>query len=147
MKWKHHSILAASVASLAGMNLAEVIYCALFANLPDQMESIGPLKLFRHRTWTHDLGLWGGACACIYVLALSHTLPERIVVRPWTIPLPGVMHLLGDVLTPGGIRFLGIRIRFALFKTGSFAEWLFVIFVGLAALTAVFFNHSCRSGT
>jgi hypothetical protein len=146
MTWKHHSILAASVASLWGMNLAEVIYCALLANLPDQMESIGPIRVFRHRTWTHDLGLWGGACACLFILATSHALPERYGVRLWSIPLPGVMHLFGDVLTPGGIRFLGMRIRCALFKTGSFAEWLFVILVGITALAAIVFRHSYQWG-
>jgi membrane-bound metal-dependent hydrolase YbcI (DUF457 family) len=142
MKWKHHSILAASVASLLGMNLAEVIYCACFANLPDQMESVGPFRLFRHRTWTHDIGLWGGACACIFVLAILHAVPDRFVVRTWTIPLPGVMHLLGDMVTPCGIRFLGTKMGFPLFKTGSSAEWLFVVVVGVSALVAVAYTHS-----
>lgn len=146
MTWKHHSILAASVASLLGMTLAEVVYCACLANLPDQMESIGPVRIFRHRAWTHDLALWGGACACLFILATSHVIPERFVVRTWAIPLPGLMHLLGDVLTPRGIPFLGIRIRFGLFKTGSFAEWLFVAFVGAAALFAVVLNDPHRWG-
>ena len=134
MKWKHHTIFAASTAYLFGLDLAEVVYCACLTNLPDQMETVGPVRLFRHRTWTHDLGLWGGACTCLFFLAMSQAVPERFVVRIWVVPLPGVMHLLGDVLTPCGIRFLGKKIRFPLFKTGSFGEWLFVALAGLTAL-------------
>lgn len=134
MKWKHHSIFAASTAALLGLGLAEVVYCAVLANLPDQMETVGPVRLFRHRTWTHDLALWGGACACLFFLATSHVVSERFVMQIWVIPLPGVMHLLGDVLTPCGIRVLGRKVGFPLFKTGSLGEWLFVSIVGLAAL-------------
>ncbi len=134
MKWRHHSFLAASAAILSGMSFAEAFYCACFANLPDQIESVGRVRIFRHRTWTHDLALWGGACACLFLLAKRGIIPDNIIIRTWAIPLPGVMHILGDILTPGGVRFLGLKICFPLFKTGSVAEWLFVMLVGLAAL-------------
>jgi membrane-bound metal-dependent hydrolase YbcI (DUF457 family) len=134
MKWKHHSIFAASMASLLGMNVVDVVYCACLANLPDQMETIGRVRIVRHRTLTHDLGLWGGACVLLYLLATSNTIPDRFFVSTWAIPLPGVMHLLGDVLTPCGIHFFGTKIRFPLFKTGSLVEWAFVLLIALTAL-------------
>jgi membrane-bound metal-dependent hydrolase YbcI (DUF457 family) len=134
MTWKHHSIFAASLTTLLGMNLVEVVYCTCLAGLPDQMERIGRVRLFRHRTLTHDLGLWGGACVLLYYLVTAHYLPDRLIVSTWALPLPGVMHLLGDVLTPFGINFLGIKIRFPLFKTGSLVEWAFVLLMALTAL-------------
>lgn len=73
---------------------------------------------------------------------MSHALAERFVVRIWKVPLPGVMHLLGDVLTPGGIRFFAAKIRFPLFKIGSVGEWLLLAFVGLTALFAAVPNRS-----
>ena len=116
------------------MGPAETLYCGALAGLPDRIETLGRIRVLKHRGWSHDLVLWGGACVAAFYLSTAGAIPDHIFVRSWVIPLPGLLHLLGDVLTPSGIHFLGLRIRIPLFKTGSAGE---VIFVGLVAVGAI----------
>jgi hypothetical protein len=68
----------------------------------------------------------------------------RIDFPFWTVPLGGVLHLLlGDVLTPGGIRLFGFSgVSFSVFRTGSLGEHLYVF--GFLVCTVCFhvFRHT-----
>jgi hypothetical protein len=134
VKWWSHSILAASVASIAGLNPVEVLYCGALAGFPDSMETLGRTRVMKHRGWSHDLALWGGVCLAACYLPVAGSFLHHLPMRPWVIPLPGLLHLLGDILTPSGIHFIGTRLRVPLFKTGSTGETLFVALVALGAL-------------
>ena len=52
-----------------------------------------------------------------------------------------VSHIVGDMLTPSGVRLFypsGRSVRVPLFVTGSILEWLFVLLVAVAAVGVVF---------
>ncbi len=111
------------------------------AVLPDQLETIGGIRIFAHRALTHELLLW-----LIPILSLMflpsffpgplfsmHADHISIHFRYWTFFLPGVLHLAGDILTPGGIQIAGRRVSLGLFRTGQPAEYIVTaIFVVLA---------------
>ena len=84
------------------------------AALPDQLETIGGIRIIAHRTLTHELLLW---LILLFCLMFSPSLLpnsfhsmhlDRVLVsfhfRPWVFFLPGVLHLAGDILTPGAYR-------------------------------------------
>ncbi|MFP5213460.1 MAG: hypothetical protein ACLGPL_08785, partial [Acidobacteriota bacterium] len=58
MKWRNHALMGASIAVMMDLKPAEILYCFVGANLPDQLESIGRVRIIPHRTITHELFLW-----------------------------------------------------------------------------------------
>lgn len=127
-------LTAGSCAVLLNMHFAEVVYCMAAAALPDRLETIGGVRIFAHRTVTHELLLWlipllalmlfprflPGAWVSIH---FDHTLAS-FHFRYWTFFLPGVLHLAGDFLTPRGIGIAGQKISLRLFRTGQPTEYL-----------------------
>jgi hypothetical protein len=148
--------MAGSIAVLMDLHAVEVLYCMAGANLPDQMEKIGRFRIADHRTWTHELLLWLTPLVLLQcfphflpaiprVLSLStpgHALQDVLVFRTGVFFLPGVLHLSGDILTPGGILVAGKKVKMALFRTGQFAEYLVAgLFVLLAILHKMDWMH------
>lgn len=131
--WHNHMLMAGACAVLLNLHPSEVIYCMAAAALPDRLETIGRIRIFAHRTITHELLIW-----LIPILALvyfprffpgssvsmhfGHYLAS-IHFRYWTFFLPGVFHLAGDILTPGGIRIAGLKVSLGLFRTGQPTEY------------------------
>lgn len=144
MKWKNHALVAGSIATIMGLHPAEIIYCMAASGLPDQMEMIGRTRIIAHRTWTHELLLWLAPMAIC--LMFPHIIPEYIVrswgashgyatLRSWVLFLPGALHLVGDVMTPKGIRVAGRNIALGLFSTGQPMEYIIAaLFAALAVL-------------
>ncbi len=134
MKWRNHMLMAGSCAVLLNMHPVEIIYCMAAAALPDQLEAPGGERLTAHRTLTHELLLW--LVPLVFLRFFSNLIPgssvsmlvDRILVplhfRPWVFFLPGVLHLAGDFLTPGGIPIAGRKIGLGLFRTGRPAEYI-----------------------
>lgn len=138
-------LMAGSCATLLGMHPAEIIYCTAAAALPDRLEAPGGVRLVAHRTVTHDLLLWGAPL--LFLMFFSDYVPrsslsmllDRMLLplhfRTWVFFMPGVLHLAGDFLTPGGIRIAGGKIGLGLFRTGDPAEYMVTaLFVMLAFL-------------
>jgi hypothetical protein len=141
--------MAASIAFMMGLYPVEILYCASFAALPDQLEVLGGLRIFAHRTWTHEVLVWLAPLlvllACPLVLPgiprvlvppLEGGLQEFLTIRTWVLFLPGLLHLAGDVLTPQGIRVATRKVALGLFRTGSTMEY---VATGVLAATAAFF--------
>ena len=141
--------MAGSIAVLMDLHPAEILFCMAAANLPDQMEKIGKFRIASHRTWTHELLLWlvplvllqffpGFLPAIPRVISLSTSNPDIhqiSIFRSGIFFLPGMLHLSGDILTPGGILVAGRKVSMGLFRTGQFAEYLVAgLFVLLAIL-------------
>jgi hypothetical protein len=136
-------LMAGSCSVLLNLHPVEILYCMGAAALPDQLETIGRVRIIAHRTLTHELLVW--LIPLFFMMFFSNHLPalsfsihyDRIPVslqfRPWTLFLPGVLHLAGDILTHGGIRIAGRKTSFRLFLTGQPAEYILTaIFVVLA---------------
>ncbi len=113
------------------------------AALPNQLEVIGRMRIIAHRTLTHELLLW--LVPLFFLMYFSYLIPnsylsmhvDRILAsfhfRHWTFFLPGVLHLAGDIFTPGGIQIAGRKVSLKLFRTGQPAEYIVTaIFVALA---------------
>lgn len=113
------------------------------AALPDQLEVIGGMRIVAHRTLTHELLLW--LIPLLFLMFFSNLLPNSYLLmhvdrifasfhfRPWTFFLPGVLHLAGDIFTPGGIQIGGRKASLGLFRTGQPTEYIVTaIFVVLA---------------
>ena len=143
MKWHNHMLMAGSCTVLLNLHPAEIIYCMATAALPDQLETIGKIRIVAHRTLTHELLFW--LFPLFFLMFFSSLLPDsflsmhvdRILVsfhfRHWTFFLPGVLHLAGDILTPGGIQIAGRRASLGLFRTGQPTEYVVTaIFIVLA---------------
>ena len=141
--------MAGSIAVLLDLHPAEILYCISAANLPDQMEKIGRFRIASHRTWTHELLLWLTPLILLQlfptflpsiprVISLTTSNPsldQITVFRTGLFFLPGVLHLSGDILTPGGILVAGRKVSLGLFRTGQFTEYLVAsLFVLLAIL-------------
>ncbi len=149
MKWKNHALVAGSIATFMGLHPAEIAYCMAASGLPDSMEMIGKTRIIAHRTWTHELLLWLAPMAiCIM---FPHIIPEYLIpehlmrslggrhgyltLRTWVLFLPGALHLVGDVMTPKGIRVAGKNIALGLFSTGQPLEYIIAaLFAALAVL-------------
>ncbi|GLI34429.1 metal-dependent hydrolase [Desulforhabdus amnigena] len=150
MKWRNHAIMAASIAVMMQLYPAEILYCASFAGLPDQLESIGRVRILAHRTWTHEVFVWLVPLLVFYafpnVLAsvprlfsipVEPNFQRFFMIRTWVLFLPGLLHLAGDILTPMGIRVATRKVSLGLFTTGSFLEYLVA---GLFVIAALFFR-------
>jgi hypothetical protein len=122
---------------MLNLHPSEVLYCMVAANLPDQLEKIGRLRLVAHRTWTHELILW--LVPLIFVGVGAHVfsfMPQAIILshavafqkllefRTWVLFLPGLLHLAGDVMTPRGIQVATRKVSLGLFRTGETAEYV-----------------------
>lgn len=56
-----------------------------------------------------------------------------ITIRCWVLPLPGVIHLAGDLFTPRGVQVAGRKMSMRLFETGHPLEYLVAaLFVAMA---------------
>jgi len=137
--------MAGSCTVLLNLHPAEIIYCMTTSALPDQLEMIGGIRIIAHRTLTHELLLW--LIPLFALMFFSNLLPDsllsmhvdRILVsfhfRRWTFFLPGVLHLAGDILTPGGIQIAGRKASLGLFRTGQPTEYIVTaIFIVLACV-------------
>ena len=138
-------LMAGSCTVLLNLHPAEILYCMTASALPDQLETIGGMRIMAHRTLTHELLLW--LIPLFFLMFFSSLLPDsflsmhldRILVsfhfRYWTFFLPGVLHLSGDILTPGGIQIAGRRVSLGLFRTGQPTEYIVTaIFIVLAGI-------------
>ena len=149
MKWRNHTVMAASIAFMMGLYPSEILYCASFAALPDQLEVVWGVRIFAHRTWTHEVLVW--LVPLVVFLAFPLVLPgiprilvpplegglrEFFTIRTWVLFLPGLLHLAGDVLTPQGIRVATRKAALGLFRTGSAMEY---VATGVLAAAAAFF--------
>lgn len=150
MKWRNHAVMAASIAFMMGLYPVEILYCASFAALPDQLEVVWGVRIFAHRTWTHEVLVW--LVPLLVLLACPLVLPgiPRVLVPPlegglqgwltirtWVLFLPGLLHLAGDVLTPQGIRVATRKVALGLFRTGSAMEY---VATGVLAAAAFFYG-------
>lgn len=136
--------MAGSLALLMNLYPSEIVYCMVASHLPDQMEMIGGWRIIGHRTWTHEILLW--LLPLLVTQLFPHLIPgafsigaenvdyRYVTIRSWVLFLPGLFHLLGDLLTPGGVRFGGHKISLGLFKTGHLLEY---VVTGLFVLLAV----------
>jgi hypothetical protein len=141
LKWHNHMLMAGSCSVFLNLHPAEIAYCMAAAALPDQLETIGRIRIIAHRTLTHELLVW--LVPLLFVMFFSSHLPvsmhfDRILVpfhfRLWTFFLPGVLHLAGDILTIGGIKIAGRKVSLGLFRTGQSTEYIVTaIFVVLAS--------------
>lgn len=147
MKWRNHAIMAGAVALMMDLRPAEIAYCVIAVNLPDQIEKIGGIRVARHRSWTHELLVWLLPLLCLrafpavifnvpqWFAAPQITFKAAIAIQPWVLPLPCILHLAGDLLTPAGIKIGGRKVSMGLFPTGHPAEYLVsVIFILAVAL-------------
>ena len=151
MKWRNHALMGVSIALMMDLKPLEVGLCALGSNLPDQVEKIGPFRIFGHRALTHELLLWLIPPAAFLVVPVLYgstaggpvTVPvgdipgftHVVALHNWVLFLPGLIHLAGDVMTPRGIQVLGRRVSLRLFETGHMLEYLVAaLFVGLAVV-------------
>ena len=147
MKWRNHALMAGATAFVMGLHPVEIAYCMAGANLPDQLEKIGRVRIAAHRTWTHELLVWLLPMLLFGTQSdpLSRTIgwiplpihlnvDHSLTLRAWVLFLPGLLHLAGDVMTPKGVKLAGRKISMRLFSTGQPMEYVVTaLFVLLAA--------------
>ncbi len=152
MKWHNHMLMAGSCAVLLNLHPAEIAYCMAAAALPDQLERVGGIRVLAHRGLTHELLLW--LAPLFSLMFFPSLLPnsfhwthlDQILFsfhfRTWTFFVPGVLHLSGDILTPGGIQIVGQKVSLRLFRTGQLKEYvvtaMFVVLAGVHMFPSVF---------
>lgn len=146
MKWRNHMLMSGSIAVLCGFSPLAVAYCAGASALPDQLETIGPIRIIPHRTITHELGLWlAGIALGAWFPFLEHLPPLLAATlcgmrfRSWMLFLPGVLHLAGDAMTPGGVRVFGRKLALGLFRTGEPVEYVVAFVFAVAAGIDIYF--------
>jgi hypothetical protein len=106
------------------------------------------VRVFAHRTWTHEVLIWLTpllvfyACPLllpgiprVFALPVERGLQEFFMIRTWVLFLPGLLHLAGDILTPKGIRVATLRVALGLFTTGSALEY---VATGVLIVAAIF---------
>ncbi len=147
MTWKSHVFFSGALAFALGFSPPEVVCISALSTLPDRMESIGPLRILRHRGISHDLALWIFLLLLALLLEVRGIVPRAVldagilpvigrllsaygfstfVLSIRAIPLGPLFHLLADMLTPGGVKFAGERIRFPVCRTGHPSEYAVV---------------------
>lgn len=137
MKWINHRISAITLALISGGGAAGALLAYAGSTLPDLAEGKPPAEgiLFggwRKRRWlAHHRGAshWYGWYA-------ASAIGTGIFFPPWHwLFLGALFHLLGDMLTPGGIPLLpwknSARLTLSIFKTGSPLEYI-VVWTGCA---------------
>ncbi|MHC1726081.1 MAG: hypothetical protein AB9866_08775 [Syntrophobacteraceae bacterium] len=150
LKWRNHAIMAGAIVLMMDLGPAEIAYCVIAVNLPDQIEKIGGIRVARHRTWTHELLVWLLPLLCLrpfpnivfnapQLLSLPPiTLKAAFAIHAWVLPLPCILHLAGDLLTPAGIKVGSRKVSLGLFPTGHPAEYLIAALFVLAAAVYLF---------
>jgi len=147
MTWKSHILFAGTLAFALGFSPPEVLCISALSTLPDRMESIGPLRILRHRGISHDLALWIFLFLVALLLEVRGIVPRALldagtipviggafsayglstfVLSIRAIPLGPLFHLLADMLTPAGVRFAGERISVPVCRTGHPSEYAVV---------------------
>ena len=127
MTWKSHILFAGTLAFALRFSPPEVLCISALSTLPDRMESIGPLRILRHRGISHDLALWIFLLLLALLLEVRGIVP-RAVLDAGTLPVRG-FRSLSILLTP---RRRPSRSRSASFPMGggprphvsSSAHWL-----------------------
>ena len=130
MKWTNHQVVGYALAYAVTGNLLLSLVSLPMSIMPDAIEGGPTLKLLKHRSWSHNVLLWGALSLLAYFTLPSH--------RPLvTAAIVGVAsHFLCDSLTMSGIPIWKNKaLRLKLFETGSVAEYL----VAYATLAAVFY--------
>ncbi len=150
LKWRNHAIMAGAVALMMDLRPAEIAYCVIAVNLPDQIEKIGGIRVARHRSWTHELLVWLLLLLCLrafpgivfnvpQLMFLPHiSIKGAFAFQAWVLPLPCILHLAGDLLTPAGIKIGSRKVSVGLFPTGHPAEYLASALCVLAAALYLF---------
>lgn len=149
MKFRNHSIVAlayglaldAPAVGMAGLMVGSVFPDRLDFKLGLGCETLF-LKVHRgitHWPWPYIAILCG---ALLWPAARSSLWGTFII---WAC-LGGIIHILGDAMTPGGVPYLPHNMKrkltFRLFKTGSIKEYFYTyLFVGLCA-GAIFIRYS-----
>jgi len=121
MIWATHILSAAFLAERLGADLPSIAACAAGGVLPDWIETIGRIRILRHRGLSHSVLLWSFLCS-----ALMAFFPALLWMRYFTLGV--FLHLAEDSLTMTGVPvFLKRRIAFRLVRTGGLSELLFVL--------------------
>jgi hypothetical protein len=135
--------MAGAIALMMDLRPSEIAYCVAAVNLPDQLETVGRVRVVRHRTWTHELFVWllplvflrtadGAVFDAATFLSSRHTSLQGVfVIHAWVLLLPCILHLVGDVLTPAGIKIANQKVSLGLFPTGHPLEYLISVIFGL----------------
>ena len=104
MRWTHHKLTSSALIYAATGNATASRLTMAGTVLQDVAEF--PLReLVKHRGWSHWLYLYLVPTALLAAAALltgSYALSYLLCL-----PLGGVLHLLGDALSPGGISWGG----------------------------------------
>ncbi|SMC28322.1 Membrane-bound metal-dependent hydrolase YbcI, DUF457 family [Desulfacinum hydrothermale DSM 13146] len=153
MRWRSHALIAASCLYATYHCPADIMLGTILSSLPDRVETpFGPngLRLLRHRGRSHEVLVWMGVlfvCLVLHVWLMPtiplEGLPDTLLFlfggTEYAVPLylpafAGLLHLVGDVFTPGGIRLAGQKVTFGWCKTGTLWEVMVAVGVSLAVL-------------
>lgn len=97
---------AAAVTRVAGLpdGVAFLLGCLAGARSPDHLEGeLLGMRLIAHRTVTHWLPVWLALAGLSLWLAVRFSLPGYLI---FGYALGGLLHVLGDLLTPMGVPLL-----------------------------------------
>ncbi|RLB07223.1 MAG: hypothetical protein DRG27_06670 [Deltaproteobacteria bacterium] len=139
MIWRSHIIVSCMVA-YRFLGVKDPFYLSavgLGSILPDKIEKIEGIRIFKHRGISHALWFWAILSFAWWVCIQKKTSLPLFYIK---FLLMGVfLHLAEDALTIIGIPlfpFVSKRFALRLFKTGSKIENLFVISTILFCLFA-----------
>lgn len=145
MTWKTHKATAFSIFIATGLfrydlgiiNLPLILFGAIFPDLIEHSFSFRSQDLFYkiHRTFGHYWWLY-----CIPIIVYVFFLQNIVTLIIYYISIGALIHILGDLLTPGGVPALwhNYYIKLPIVKTGTIKEFIFA--VALLVISVILFK-------
>jgi hypothetical protein len=135
MKWKNHQMVGYGLAYAVTGNFLLSMISIPMSVLPDAIEGVPKLKIFKHRGWSHNILLW---CAISVLLLFWGYYDEHLVLAIAAIMGP-ISHLLCDAFSTSGIPLWKNKtLKGELYSVGSTGEYL----IAIGTLAAAFFYRS-----
>jgi len=135
-----NSALAASViVKLHQKFLAESIIIAcgliLFSSFPDAIEKIG----LKHRGISHSIVLYSVIALNVFFLFLLYPQGYWLYVSVLAFICGCVGHLIADIFSKNGLKFLGYPVKLYCYSTGKISEQIFLFFFVLVNIPFITF--------
>lgn len=137
MKWRNHKLVTfCTVFSVTG-GLVAATAAMVGSVLPDVLEMGG---LIKHRTVTHYMFLWAGACLALWFLIRGQASPSLPLYVVFFVVSGGLLHICQDALSIGGVPVYspyGRKTGLGVYRTDTFGEevtalGLVLIFIGFS---------------